>query len=588
MDNTLGTYGPSLGALIQPSIPSALSHSALPAFGVHGSTIGLPSPTTDLQGRTSIPTTTTRDSRVQYGYSRSIQEQNADTIVPRPGTPFPNGLPLNTPHRQGGTTITASRPATKAATRGSRPRIVTRAHPTEKWTTPNGTIAFDTLPGAADESTVNDNRDSSVNQYIQEPSNISRGLEDAIQEPTGLSNKVATDGFLPIIILSPHRGNLYTRRMSKSPTRSRQNGPNSEKSEGRYTYLATTENETSEHELDFNNFDIFRALLNHSSLVFEMIKYLEIDDLISLYATSREFHDLVNSRLTTVIKDQASISAPESAAIFQFKCYKHLCQFDPAKRENTEVALRVRDVPSFRWLRMITHREAIVREVINLLADEGHHLPKKTSIAIKKIWLTLDIPDNSRRIGLTHNRNFWTDSDLTLAILFFMKLDMLFTDPLDGNGHIGLRRMMMAQRGLTLLMELLRREFIQTSYDLLQASIEWECVPLRQHRGMSICGIPPSHVGRWSREGWGKGKKRLIRPDNLIIREAIRRRLNLRSRYKDMLLFGYVDPRTFESIPAEANLRLNEVGWDKTDASDDKVDEKGSQTIDQHGLDLRA
>ena len=589
MEHMPVTFGSSLEAVLQPSNTFAPSHSARPTSGVQDSTLGFQAPTTNPQGRTFIPPSMTVDSRVQYGHSRSIHEQSTDPIVPRPGTPFPHILPPSFPHQQGGTTITTSRPVNKPATRGSRPRIVTRAHPSAKWTTPNGTVAFNTLPGAEKQSSLNDVRDSSQNKHMQEPFKDSRSLQDTVEQPTGPSNKIATDGFQPIIILSPQRGNLYTRRKSKSPSKSPQNRYNIVPPRESDTSSDTIEDVPPEHEFDFNGFNIFKALLNHAELVFEMISYLEVGDLISLYAISKDFHYLVNSRFNTMIKDQAMIRAPESADVFRFKCYKHLCQFDPAKRENKDIKDRVRDIPSFRWLSMITYREQTVTEIIHLLAAEGHHLPKKTSIAIKKIWFTMDICDSSRRVGLTHNRKFWTDSDLTLATMFFMKLDMRFTDPLDGNGDIGLRKMMMAQRGMGPLMQLLRHEYIENSYEMLQAYVEWRHVPLREHRGMAICGIPPTRVGRLSREGWGRGTLRLIGPDEAIMMEEIRRGLGLRERYKDMLLFGYVDPRTFQSIPAKRVLEVYDAEWEEADESVNKdVEKEGQKGIDQEDLQLYA
>ena len=350
--------------------------------------------------------------------------------------------------------------------------------------------------------------------------------------------------------LSSNRGALYQRRGGRSLTHIQ--NPRTPPSSGRPAVRRRPNNWIDagppSHETNVNRFSIFTELLGHPELTFEFIKHLDVEDLVSLYAISKDFHTLVDRRFTATILAQSLDKAPESSRTFRFKCYKNLCIYDPAARPNVEVAGQIRDVPSFRWLRMILFREKVVDEIIACLAAEGHRLPKRASLVIKKIWFTMDIGDNHRRIGLIHNTSFWEDQDLNIATWFFMKLNMRLTDPVDGNGEIRLSQMIFAERSLSTLWKVLKRERVVTPYEMLQMYVRWTHRPARRHWGMRICGVPANAVGRGQLEGWGVGREKLLRPDELVVREAIRRRLELDNEYLHMMLWGYIDPSTFEDI----------------------------------------
>ena len=277
---------------------------------------------------------------------------------------------------------------------------------------------------------------------------------------------------------------------------------------------------------DLREFNIFKELLGYPELIHEITSQFELDDLINLYSISRDFHELVNGHFTAMIVAQAQVRAPESAKVFAFKCYRSLCIFDPMRRQNEERKERIRDVPGFRWLRMILHRENVVDEIIKSLAMEGHRLPRPTSRVIKQIWFLMDLPDSKRRVGVAHNPELWVDIDLYLAFMFFMKLDMRFTDPVDGNREVGLRKLMMAQRSLVVLDRVLKRKQLRDQYDLLRMYAEWRVVPTQNAPRTEVFGVPWRELGRLQCEGWKPGSQRLLRPDEVIIREAVRRDLN--------------------------------------------------------------
>lgn len=371
--------------------------------------------------------------------------------------------------------------------------------------------------------------------------------------------KSAKRGNIPPFILSPDRSSLYSGRASLTPTLApvpltplRRNS------------LHCPDPPPPSHETNSRRFSIFNALLNYPELTLEFSRQLDIEDLISLYAISKEFHFLVNGRFTAMILGQSNGKAPESSKTFIFRCYKSLCMRDPARRINETKPNELRFIPSFRWLRMILFREAIVDDIIGSLAAEGHRLPKQARLTIKKIWFTIDIGDNARRIGLIHNTTFWSNKDLFLATMFFLKVDMRLTSPTAGNGEIGLRKMLLGQRSLSTLAKVLKREEMRTQVDMLRMIVRFSYQP-RRHRQMDIMGVPSHEIGRLQYEGWGEKDTKFIQIDALVMREAVKRRLNLQNYYVDMMIYGYIDKKTFQDIRTPMQTREDEAEEDGDD-----------------------
>ncbi len=291
-------------------------------------------------------------------------------------------------------------------------------------------------------------------------------------------------------------------------------------------------------------FDIFAALMKNEDLILPFACQLDIDSFVSLYAISRDFHDHVNTRFTSTIMAHAEYNAPESAQVYPFKAYKALCRPDPGERAHPVKTDEIRFVPGFSWLRMILYREWIVDEIIEALAAESHRMPPGTSRAIKKLWLTMDVPLNRLRVGLLRNPHFWTEQDLCLVTLFFMKLDMRFIDPVDGRGQIQLRSLLMRQPTLTVLWRVLKGD-INRRLQMMELHVRYSYTPSEQNRGMSILGVPPEEIGIgcYERAGDPDIRKRplLQGPDDLIMREACRRGMGLDRLYLDMMTYGFFD-----------------------------------------------
>lgn len=330
------------------------------------------------------------------------------------------------------------------------------------------------------------------------------------------------------------------------------------------------ESEHRSHELEFRGFSIFEALLNHAELVFEFSKHLDIDDLVSLYSISKEFHNLVNKRFTHMIRLQSTRKAPESSRIFVFRCYQSLCQRDPANRPLERLPKKVRWVPTFRWLRMIFFREKIVSDIIECLGDEGHFMPRRVSLTIKKIWFTVDIGDNVHRTGTIRNRRFWTDEDLYLATLFFIKLDLCFTHPVTGTGEVGLRKMLLGQRSLSTLLLVLKRRQLLNQSELMCMLVKWDFHLTEQQREekRALWGVPQYKAGGLSLEGWVVTGQKLNQVDELVMREAIKRRLHIHENYMDMILYGYVHKSTFEDVWHAQEPCASTPGEDQSENAD--------------------
>jgi hypothetical protein len=146
----------------------------------------------------------------------------------------------------------------------------------------------------------------------------------------------------------------------------------------------------------------------------------------------------------------------------------------------------------------------------------------------------------------------------------FVKLDMRFNDPCAENVYHGLRKLVLAQRTLTFLLRVLKRQELRTQYDVLQAWTRFRYVPLPDEVGMSIFGVGANEVGKAKFEYWGKKSveelgrelQMLLRPEQLVMREAVRRGMRFQKHFVRSLLYGYVRPDTLENYaPRELGRR---------------------------------
>jgi hypothetical protein len=114
---------------------------------------------------------------------------------------------------------------------------------------------------------------------------------------------------------------------------------------------------------------------------------------------------------------------------------------------------------------------------------------------------------------------------------------------------------LLAERSLTTLWNYLRGADGTSKLDTLRLWIRHRYKrpepvrPLTHHTheqylaklNMSIMGVPPQLVGRWGYECWGLGEVPLLRPDQLVLKEAVRRRTGLQRMFLSYLSYGYLD-----------------------------------------------
>ena len=252
---------------------------------------------------------------------------------------------------------------------------------------------------------------------------------------------------------------------------------------------------------------------------------------------------------------------------------------DPAPRiphPDPRLAARgvIRKVPGFKWLKMLLHREKVVHEIMALAAHRGVPFPKRCKEVLLKFWFIMDIPDNARRVGFIHNERLFNELDLYFGIVVVVRLDMLFNDPVAGEKRDGARRMVLAQRSLTCLMLVLRGEIWGSKIEVLREWVRWKYELSEEERELvgeeGVFGVPREECGKLKLQYWGgreyevmkerlngqgEGVLWLLRPDQLIVREAVRRGVRFKGYYLKCLLYGFVDPRTLRDVDLEMEGR---------------------------------
>lgn len=301
---------------------------------------------------------------------------------------------------------------------------------------------------------------------------------------------------------------------------------------------------------------LFNNLLGQKDILYQVCRWISAKDLINFYAVSKSFHKTINDQLTALMMLNARTRMPESAAIFRFKVYKTLCKLDAAENPSADKDNEIRDVPTFRWLKLLEFREATVQSILVELALKGHRLPRAASLVMKKVWFLMDISDTRRRIGVVHNVQLWSNSDLYLASMFFMKLDMAVTDPVNGKGERRIRQLLLAQRSLSVTDLVLRREMMRNQYEMIQMCMEFN---LNLHGALhgirqpiqvptTLFGVPTTEINNLRGQNWSARNGYLVPIDELIMKESLKRGLRFKEKLIDMMLWGSIHPVTKQNV----------------------------------------
>lgn len=331
-------------------------------------------------------------------------------------------------------------------------------------------------------------------------------------------------------------------------------------------------------------FNLLESVCSSVWLAVEVTKHLRVSDIVNLYSTSKTFHSLLNGHWQSSIFAWAEHMAPSSFRIFYWKFFGCYARADPSgttweapglfadafprppwakQRPVTARDKTVRSVPGLRYLAMLVKREVRVRDILAVMARNGHRLPSKCHEAVKKMWMLMDLPTNTLRRAFIRSTQLWTPEDIYNAQMFVTKLQMLFNEPISGpNAPLAVETILGARQGLTPLWQFLRgKEYTElleaiqmrvrylASHQALRRSQTWE-----QHYG-----VPQWQLGTGHLEGWGQGNIHLSRPDELLIEEAARRGINLKDHMTYMTFWGHVDwQKRANLVPSEEEIYMSD------------------------------
>ncbi|RFU74194.1 histidine kinase group [Trichoderma arundinaceum] len=310
--------------------------------------------------------------------------------------------------------------------------------------------------------------------------------------------------------------------------------------------------------------DLISGICQHVELAVELGKHLNGKDILNLALANRPFYDAVNGYLLSSIRTWIEHRAPEAGRIFHYQLYaKHLID-DPEKR--TWMALKhgmttspnkdskIRKVPGLKYLQLVLGRDKYCREILAIMARCGHRMPSTMHHSLLRLWLLMDVATSQQRQAMLRMTHLFKDVDLYNMQMFFIKLGMLFNDPVYGPCKFDLVQLMLGQKGLYKLWQLLTRKEFYKLPGILELKLRYDfsffsegSYWLENMLGQ-IQGIPFQEIGQQHKEGWGAGQMHLLRPDEVVPIEAVRRGLHLDDHLSHMVIWGYFDWKTGENI----------------------------------------
>lgn len=347
--------------------------------------------------------------------------------------------------------------------------------------------------------------------------------------------------------------------------------------------LETPDHRGPSHKASDPDFRLIETICSNFWLMIEITKHLPVKDLVMLYSISKTFRDAVNARFMSTMTAWAEHKSFSGWEVFYWKFYGKYCMDDPlgkpwnysgpveiprppwaVRRRVVSEQSGIRKVPGFKYLAMLDEREIRTRDILACLARAGHRMPASMHITLKKIWMIMDMATNQLRRAFMHNKKLWTAVDLYNAQFFVMKLHMRFNEPIFGPCSLALGQTFLgARKGLTPLWKLLRRKAYNTPREVIQQRVRY-FVPQDVADHYTILGEPyfdvhPVDIGMEHKEGWGSGKLHLLRPDELIVEECVRRRIDMKRHLVFMAFWGHVDWKGRRNlVPTEEEMYMSD------------------------------
>ncbi|KAH8888887.1 hypothetical protein GQ53DRAFT_871309 [Thozetella sp. PMI_491] len=354
-----------------------------------------------------------------------------------------------------------------------------------------------------------------------------------------------------------------------------------------------------ETEVLVPEFDLLASICTSADVTVAVCKHLYPVDIINLYSLSKDFHDVLNTFMRSCILALANHMAPAAARICRPQVYPHLYIDDPLGRPQDPAYhdlkhlwlgtapkpvtdTTTRKVPGLRWLTMVHHRERCCRDIVATMARMGHRLAKDSREMLLKLWLMMDIATNEGRVRIVRSRRLFTDQDIYNAHLFFIKLLLLFNNPVHGPESPRLMHLFLGQRSLRPLWSLLRRKAFQTEHEIIFAGLWYDIQPTQQQIDVrrALRGIHIDQVGTGHLEGWGQGLVHLLRPDEVLPIEAVRRNMPIQDHLDFFLHFGHVDLMTGRNlVPSLEEMYMSDDEYDWPDPDFDKSIDGGCGNV---------
>ncbi|KAF9691146.1 hypothetical protein EKO04_010919 [Ascochyta lentis] len=319
-------------------------------------------------------------------------------------------------------------------------------------------------------------------------------------------------------------------------------------------------------------FNIYKSLLRHPNLFFQFALRLPYPTITSLYAIDKEFHYRLNLYSVSLMHDYARYHAPLASRIFSWILFPDLCISDPMLRPMDGRAWLARDVPGFRWVGMVLDRQGVVRGVLSCLGGEGLRVPRVAEAVLGKFWCVMECRSTAMREAFLRDREIWSDDEVLVFQLLLVKLDMRFSDPVLGNAVGELAHLLLTQKGLGLLYDVLTGR-VKMDYDMVTDLVVRtylsEDLDTDTHTWLDDeldNGVPEEEWGLLCREGWHMDGARMDSAVDMVIVEGIRRGLDVQKYYLEFVTYGFVDGAG-ANVPVPRVLRQGygtgvvEMGW---------------------------
>ncbi|KAF2685256.1 hypothetical protein K458DRAFT_300645 [Lentithecium fluviatile CBS 122367] len=312
-------------------------------------------------------------------------------------------------------------------------------------------------------------------------------------------------------------------------------------------------------------FNLYKAIVRHPNLFFQFAIRLPLQTLVDLYAIDKEFHFRFNKYSISIIAEHATYHAADAAYIFSWKMFPELCISDPLLKPMDGRPHLARDIPSLRWVKMVMFRDTVTRVILTDVAMQGLRVPQGTHVALMKFWLLMEMQTMAMREAFLRDQKVWTNDDLLCFLHFVLKLDMRIIHPVFGAGICGLSHMMLTQKSLTPLYDLLlnkepknERMDYDLASDLLVRTYLPDMLDLDTYPWLTdeaTTQIKPEEVGLMCREGWEIDGEPLTPALDMVMTEAISRGLHPQQYLLEWMLYGFMDYDTGKNIPAPRKWR---------------------------------